>query len=78
MGPFIADFVCHGARLEVELYGGVHDAPDVIQRDQDRRLWIEGRSYLMLRFSNSEVLRDAKKTADEISRIALSRLKPGG
>ena len=29
LGPFIVDFVCHGAALAIELDGGAHDAPDV-------------------------------------------------
>lgn len=66
MGPFIIDFLCHGARLAIELDGGVHRAPDVALRDNDRQNWIEGRGYKIMRFSNARVLGDASGVADEI------------
>jgi very-short-patch-repair endonuclease len=42
IGPFIVDFASHAAKLVVELEGGAHDAPDVAERDGERRAWIEG------------------------------------
>ncbi|MCC6786495.1 MAG: endonuclease domain-containing protein [Hyphomonadaceae bacterium] len=57
-GPFIADFLCHKARLIVEVDGGAHEAISVASRDVERQQWIENRGYRMLRFTNAEVLAD--------------------
>jgi very-short-patch-repair endonuclease len=66
VGPLIADFVCHGARLIIEVDGGAHDAPDVALRDAERKAWIEGRGYSVLRFRNVEVLADVGAVARRI------------
>ena len=36
-GPFIVDFVCHGARLVIEVDDGAHLAPDVALLDLERQ-----------------------------------------
>lgn len=63
IGPFVVDFACHGARLVVELDGGMHDAPDIEERDAERQRFIEGRGYRVLRFQNAHVLREAAAVA---------------
>ncbi len=57
VGPFIVDFACHGARVIVELDGGVHDMDDKV-RAKERQDFLEGRGYRVLRFTNSEVAAD--------------------
>src|SRR5262245_22520446 len=74
-GPFVADFLCHGARLIVELDGGAHAAPDTGQHDKDRQAWIESRRYHVLRFSNARVLADARGVAQEILAAVPGHLK---
>lgn len=66
MGPFVADFVCHGAKLIVELDGGAHNAPAVALRDAERQRWIEGRGYRVVRIANARVLADADGVAREL------------
>jgi very-short-patch-repair endonuclease len=73
-GPFIADFLCHGARLIVEVDGSVHGAPDVAANDAERQEWIESREYLVVRFANAEVLRDVR--ADEVTMVRPDWLPP--
>jgi very-short-patch-repair endonuclease len=53
VGPYIVDFVCHDARLIVEVDGGQH-ADSVA--DQRRDAWLESAGYRVLRFWNNEVL----------------------
>lgn len=76
-GPFIVDFVCHGAKLVVEVDGGAHNAPDAASRDAERQRWIEGRGYRVLRYENARVLADPKRAASEILAEASLRLKRG-
>jgi very-short-patch-repair endonuclease len=77
-GPFIVDFLCHGAKLAVEIDGGAHEAPDVARRDLERQQSIESKDYLVLRFENRRVFRDAKAVAQEIFVEAQRRLKRRG
>jgi very-short-patch-repair endonuclease len=53
-GRYIADFVCHDARVIIEIDGGQHDAsaPDEGQRAR----FLQGQGYRILRFWNNEVL----------------------
>ncbi|MEJ0059914.1 MAG: endonuclease domain-containing protein [Terricaulis sp.] len=78
MGPFIADFACHRAKLIIEVEGGAHEAPDVALRDAERRAWIEGRGYYVLRVANARVLQDVRAVAREIVSFAELRLRDLG
>ena len=54
IGAFIADFVCHAARLIVEIDGGQHDLSS--EAEARRTRFLEGEGYRILRFWNNEVL----------------------
>lgn len=53
MGPYIADFVCHRARLIVEVDGGQHAGSTT---DAIRDRWFADQGYRVLRFWNNDVL----------------------
>src|SRR6516165_11748934 len=54
IGGFIADFVCHSARLIVEIDGRQHDPSSEAEASRTRLLEAEG--YRVLRFWNNEAL----------------------
>lgn len=54
IGHFTADFVCHKARVIVEIDGGQHDPSSAAEMRRTRFLQSEG--YRVLRFWNNEVL----------------------
>jgi very-short-patch-repair endonuclease len=56
IGSYIADFVCHEARLVVKLDGGQHFSDDAERADAIRTVAIEKRGYRVLRFSNHDVV----------------------
>lgn len=56
MGPYVVDFVCHRARLIVEIDGGVHEMDVVAQRDAERDAWLSERGYRVLRIKNANVI----------------------
>jgi len=56
LGPYIADFACHAARLVIEVDGGQHAEDGGVERDMRRTAWLEGQGYRVLRFWNSDVL----------------------
>ena len=54
IGRYIADFVCHEARLIVEIDGGQHDRSS--PREAERSGFLQDQGYRILRFWNNEVL----------------------
>jgi very-short-patch-repair endonuclease len=53
---YIADFVCHAAKLVVELDGGQHFSDLSERADAARTAVIEARGFQVLRFSNHDVM----------------------
>ena len=57
LGPYIADFCSHGARLIIELDGGQH--ADAVPADARRTRFLETEGYRVLRFWNDDVIGNA-------------------
>ena len=60
IGPYIADFICHSAKLVVELDGGQHNEPEDIAYDRRRTAWLGTQGYRVLRFWNNDVTGNAE------------------
>lgn len=56
IGRYVVDFVCHRARLIVEIDGDTHFQPEGIARDRVRTAFLSGEGYRVLRFTNDEVV----------------------
>ena len=63
---YIADFVCVEARLIVEIDGGAHDDEAAQLRDIERTAILEACGYLLVRFSNHQVLNAPGEVCDAI------------
>jgi very-short-patch-repair endonuclease len=78
MGCYFADFVCHEARLIVEIDGGQHDRSSPQERERTGFLRDEG--YRVLRFWNDEVLTNLdgvhQTIAEELGRITPTQALP--
>jgi very-short-patch-repair endonuclease len=68
IGPYIADFACHSARLVVELDGGQHTVQAAY--DDRRTHWLATAGYRVLRFWNAEVFTNSDGVLETI-RLAL-------
>jgi very-short-patch-repair endonuclease len=53
---YIADFVCHAAKLVIELDGGQHFSDGQEAADAKRSAIIEAKGFRVLRFSNHDVM----------------------
>ncbi len=53
---YIADFICHAAKLVIELDGGQHFSNDGERADARRSSAIEAMGFKVLRFSNLDVM----------------------
>jgi very-short-patch-repair endonuclease len=78
MGSYIVDFVCHGARLIVEVDGAVHDLPEVAARDLEREKWLNGRGYSVFRVRNEGLSEDLHLVVQAILNELRSRTPTPG
>jgi very-short-patch-repair endonuclease len=69
IGPYIADFLSHEAKIVIELDGETHADPRQISRDEEKRRVLEMKGFRVIRFFNSEVREDVD---DVVRRIRLA------
>jgi very-short-patch-repair endonuclease len=74
IGRYIADFVCHSARLVVEVDGGQHAVRTAA--DQERSKVLEANGYRVLRFWNNDVLTNIDGVLEEIQRAMTTTPTP--
>ena len=63
---YVVDFYCPELRLAIEIDGGYHFTPDVIEYDQQRQDYIEAYDIRFLRFTNEEIYEDINKVLSVI------------
>lgn len=69
---YVTDFVCHGAKLIVELDGDQHGSDEALAYDAERTSYLNARGYRVLRFANWEVLQERQRVLDYILHLAQS------
>jgi very-short-patch-repair endonuclease len=67
IGPYIADFVCHAAKLIIELDGGQHFEATHEARDAHRTAFLASKGFRVLRFSNHDVLTNRQGVLETIA-----------
>jgi very-short-patch-repair endonuclease len=73
IGNYIADFVCHRAKVIVEIDGAQHGEPENALRDERRTEFLDSRGYRVLRFWNVEVTEGLEEVVATILRAAPTR-----
>jgi very-short-patch-repair endonuclease len=58
IGPYIADFYIHAARLIIEVDGEHHQTADQYHKDIKRDRWMGAHNYHVVRLSTGEVWHD--------------------
>jgi very-short-patch-repair endonuclease len=76
IGPYIVDFVCHAAKLIIEVDGGQHFEPGHIACDARRRAFLAARGYRVLRFSNLEVMNNKAGVLETIAAVLERSKRP--
>jgi len=74
IGAYIVDFVCHTARLVVEIDGEMHDFKERMRSDERRDAWLASRGYSVLRFANEQVLANLEDVLSKIRGTAQARI----
>ena len=75
IGPYVVDFVCHKARLIVELDGSGHAKSEQLEHDRRRDAWLRNEGYEVVRLWNFAIDEDLTGALDHICEQARARLK---
>jgi very-short-patch-repair endonuclease len=75
-GPYIADFLCHAARLIVELDGATHSTDAELFHDARRDRWFGENGFSVLRFTNRQVYAELEGALETIRLRAEERFPP--
>jgi len=70
---YVADFVCHAAKLVIELDGGQHFSDGQEAADARRSAIIESRGFQVLRFSNYDVMTNREAVLETIATAVAAR-----
>ena len=74
IGNYIADFVCHKAKLIIEVDGGQHN--EHVASDLARTAVFEAHGYRVLRYWNNDVLGNIDGVLEDIQRVVTSTPTP--
>ncbi len=66
IGNYIVDFYCPRAFLVIEVDGRQHHEKEGAEKDEARDKYLEGLKLKVLRFTNTEVLKDINKVIEKI------------
>jgi very-short-patch-repair endonuclease len=70
IGRYIVDFVCHRAKLIVELDGSQHGSDRAMAYDETRTVFLNSRGYRVIRFPNVAIFENLHGVCDAIFAIA--------
>ncbi|MBE0544709.1 MAG: DUF559 domain-containing protein [Verrucomicrobia bacterium] len=73
IGPHVLDFFCNKAKLDIEVDGFQHGAPDHKVSDAERDAFLESQGIKVLRFWSSRLRRDKETIRDTIWRSLQER-----
>jgi very-short-patch-repair endonuclease len=75
IGRYIADFVCLGRRLIIEVDGEIHADPEQKKRDVERDAYLRAENFRVVRFKNRDVMLDMTAVLKTIA-VELGRYTP--
>ena len=73
MHAYFVDFVCHSARLVVELDGESHDFESRQRSDRTRDAWFDSQGYAVLRFTDRDAMTNLSGVIEAIRAAASAR-----
>ncbi|PWU08797.1 MAG: DNA-cytosine methyltransferase [Verrucomicrobia bacterium] len=65
-GPYILDFFCVEAQLNIELDGSLHGYPEQRMKDEKRDAWLDEQGIKVLRYWNGRLRRERQVVRDAI------------
>jgi cyclase len=76
LGVYIVDFYCHKGRLVIEIDGSIHNVVNVKENDAVRQQWLEEVGFIVLRFTNKEVLENVHVVLQKIRTQIINEINP--
>lgn len=76
IGPYVADFVCHSAKLVVEVDGDRHETDEARRHDRTRDAYLQSLGYLVMRVDEPDASSNPWHVAQDIRQVALARSDP--
>ena len=77
IGQYIVDFYCPKGKLIVEIDGGQHYESDGMKKDRERDRYLQQLGFVVLRFSDIEVLKNIDGVVERIhEQLKSPRLPP--
>ncbi|MEL7188351.1 MAG: endonuclease domain-containing protein [Pseudomonadota bacterium] len=73
-GPFVLDFYCAKAKLDIEVDGTAHDSSAATSRDQSRSQWLRQRGIATTRIPAKLVLEDLDAVVRRLVEICDERI----
>ncbi len=70
---YIVDFVCHSAKLIIELDGASHDFDEQMKADATRDAFFVSEGFFVLRFTNEQVMSSLEGVVETIRQTISSR-----
>ena len=70
---YIVDFVCHSAKVIIELDGASHDFEEQQKADEKRDAFFVSEGFQVLRFTNEQVMSNLEGIVETIRQIVSSR-----
>ena len=78
IGKYIVDFCCERAQVIIELDGGQHYETENKKADAERTRQLERLGFLVLRYSNLDVMQNFSGVTEDIDRVIRERMKELG
>ena len=75
VGSYFADFYCYKAKLIVELDGSQHCEPKAMEYDRKRTAYLQKQGFLVLRFSNVDVITQFRAVCETIDTAINNRMQ---
>ncbi len=75
IGVYIVDFYCFHAMLIIELDGSQHCEPHAIEYDRMRTMYLQNQGFLVMRFSNSDVMTQFRAVCETIDTAVKNRMQ---
>jgi len=66
IGPYVVDFVHHGAKLAIELDGPHHDHEEAQARDAKKDDWLKRQGFHVMRIPNAKIWNEADDVLNAI------------
>ena len=66
---YVADFVCEIRNLIIEIDGGQHNTPEIIQYDNNRTSFFETKKYKVIRFWNNDIDNNIEGVVEKILEV---------